>query len=320
MISVKNLTKTYKTQKSTGNIVNDFFNRQYKSYTAVKNISFEIGEGELIGFIGPNGAGKTTTLKMLSGILYPSSGTIDILGFEPFQKDYTFLKQIGFVMGQKNQLLWDLPATDSFAVNKDIYEISDSDYKKTLHDLVELLDAKDIISQPVRTLSLGQRMRLELIASLLHHPKILFLDEPTIGLDIFDQTIIRNFIKDYQERYKATIILTSHYMQDVQQLAKRVILIDKGNLVFDNTLESLIKKYSQEKIVTVVLSKPLKEIPSNIKKFKHTYNHPQLQIKVFKEDLPELLSKLLSQLDYTDVTVENETIEDVIKTSFSSPK
>lgn len=320
MISVKNLTKTYKTQKSTGNIVNDFFNRQYKSYTAVKNISFEIREGELIGFIGPNGAGKTTTLKMLSGILYPSSGTIDILGFEPFQKDYTFLKQIGFVMGQKNQLLWDLPATDSFAVNKDIYEISDSDYKKTLHDLVELLDAKDIISQPVRTLSLGQRMRLELIASLLHHPKILFLDEPTIGLDIFAQTIIRNFIKDYQERYKATIILTSHYMQDVQQLAKRVILIDKGNLVFDNTLESLIKKYSQEKIVTVVLSKPLKEIPSNIKKFKHTYNHPQLQIKVFKEDLPELLSKLLSQLDYTDVTVENETIEDVIKTSFSSPK
>jgi ABC-2 type transport system ATP-binding protein len=320
MISVKNLTKTYKTQKSTGNLLNDFFNRQYKSYTAVKNISFEIGEGELIGFIGPNGAGKTTTLKMLSGILYPSSGTIDILGFEPFQKDYTFLKQIGFVMGQKNQLLWDLPATDSFAVNKDIYEISDNDYKKTLHDLVELLDAKDIISQPVRTLSLGQRMRLELIASLLHHPKILFLDEPTIGLDIFAQTIIRNFIKDYQERYKATIILTSHYMQDVQQLAKRVILIDKGNLVFDNTLESLIKKYSQEKIVTVVLSKPLKEIPSNIKKFKHTYNHPQLQIKVFKEDLPELLSKLLSQLDYTDVTVENETIEDVIKTSFSSPK
>ncbi len=316
MISVQNLTKTYLSPKKSGNPIKDFFNRQYKSYTAVKKISFEIGEGELIGFIGPNGAGKTTTLKMLSGILYPTSGKIDILGYVPFEKDYRFLKQIGFVMGQKNQLLWDLPATDSFLVNKEIYEITDADYKKTVGELSELLDVNSFIDQPVRTLSLGQRMRLELIASLIHHPKILFLDEPTLGLDIFAQSIIRNFIKDYQEKYKATIILTSHYMQDVQQLAKRVILIDKGELVFDDTLEKLVNKHSQEKIVTITLNKKA-TLPDVMKKYKHEYDHPQLKIHVQKEDLPKVLSTILPELDYVDITVENETIEEVIKRSFS---
>lgn len=316
MISVKNLTKIYKTPIKSGNIINDFFQPKYKSYTAVKDISFEIGENELIGFIGPNGAGKTTTLKMLSGILFPTKGKIDILGFTPFEKDNRFLKQIGFVMGQKNQLLWDLPAFESFKVNKEIYEVEDKEFKKTVHELMEMLDVKSFIDQPIKTLSLGQRMRTELIASLIHKPKILFLDEPTIGLDIFAQSAIRNFIQMYQQQYRSTIILTSHYMQDVQQLAKRVILIDKGELVYNDSLEKLVEKYSLEKTITMTLGKKVKELPAVIKKYDHEYTYPELKVTVKKEALPEFLSHALEELDYTDVTVENETIEEVIKKSF----
>lgn len=316
MISVKNLTKVYKTPAKSGNPFTDFFNPSYKSYTAVKDISFEIGENELVGFIGPNGAGKTTTLKMLSGILYPTKGKIDILGFTPSEKDTRFLKQIGFVMGQKNQLLWDLPAMDSFRVNKEIYEVPDAEFKKTIAELMEMLDVKSFIDQPIKTLSLGQRMRTELIASLIHKPKILFLDEPTIGLDIFAQSAIRNFIQLYQQEYKSTIILTSHYMQDVQQLAKRVILIDKGTVVYNDNLDKLVEKYSQEKTITIVLGKSVKELPAVIKKYSHEYLHPELKVSVKKDHLPEFLSHALKQLDYIDVTIENETIEEVIKKSF----
>lgn len=316
MISVKNLTKIYKTPVKSGNIITDFMAPKYKSYTAVKDISFEIGENELVGFIGPNGAGKTTTLKMLSGILHPTKGSIDILGYTPFEKNNRFLKQIGFVMGQKNQLLWDLPAMDSFKVNKEIYEIDDKEYKTTVHELMEMLDVKSFIDQPIKTLSLGQRMRTELIASLIHKPKILFLDEPTIGLDIFAQSAIRNFIQMYQQQYRSTIILTSHYMQDVQQLAKRVILIDKGELVYNDSLEKLVEKHSQEKTITITLGKKPQELPAVIKKFDFDYNHPELKVNVKKESLPSFLSKVLEQLDYTDVTIENETIEEVIKKSF----
>lgn len=318
MIHVKNLTKTYKTPQKSGNVVRDFFSRSYKEYTAVNNISFDIGENELIGFIGPNGAGKTTTLKMLSGILYPTCGSVSVLGYTPFEKKYAYLKQIGFVMGQKNQLLWDLPATDSFRVNKEIYEIPDKTYKKTLNELIELLDCKEFIDQPVKTLSLGQRMRVEFIASLLHKPKILFLDEPTIGLDIFAQSTIRTFIKQYQEAYKSSIMLTSHYMQDVQFLAKRVILIDHGNIVFDNTLDALVAKYSQEKIITITLNKEYKQLPKTVTEHRYNYIYPQVAITVKKEDLPRVLSQVLKELDYIDVTVENESIEDVLKKSFSA--
>lgn len=318
MISVSNLTKTYKTPQKSENILKNFFARSYKEYTAVNNISFEIGENELVGFIGPNGAGKTTTLKMLSGILYPTSGSVEVLGYTPFDKKYAFLKQIGFVMGQKNQLLWDLPATDSFLVNKEIYEISDKTYKKTLNELIELLDCKDFIDQPVKTLSLGQRMRVEFIAALLHKPKVLFLDEPTIGLDIFAQSTIRTFIKQYQEMYKSSIMLTSHYMQDVQFLAKRVILIDRGNILFDDTLEKLIATYSQEKIITITVGKEYKHLPNVITEHPFNYTYPQIAVTVKKEDLPRVLSQALRDLEYVDVTVENEPIEEVLKKSFSS--
>lgn len=316
MIHVEKLKKIYQTPKKSGSFLKDIFAREYKSYTAVKGISFDIGENELVGFIGPNGAGKTTTLKMLTGILYPTAGKIDILGFTPFEKDYRFLRQISFVMGQKNQLLWDLPATDSFSVIKEIYEIEDDAYSRTLKDLVEMLDAGTFIDQPVKTLSLGQRMRVELIASLLYNPKILFLDEPTIGLDIFAQSAIRKFIQEYQERYKATIILTSHYMQDVQQLAKRVILIDKGEIIFDDTLNKLTQVNSQKKIVSIILGKKISQLPPFIQELNPEYLHPRLTISVPKEKLPEFLSRILRELEYLDVTVENEPIEEVIKTVF----
>jgi ABC-2 type transport system ATP-binding protein len=317
MITVHNLTKTYLTPVKSGNILKDIFAREHKGYTAVDHISFEVEQNELIGFIGPNGAGKTTTLKMLSGILYPTSGTVQVLGYTPFEKNYAYLKQIGFVMGQKNQLLWDLPAMDSFRVNKEIYEISDTQYKKTLHELMELLEVRSFIDQPVKTLSLGQRMRVEFIASLIHRPKVLYLDEPTIGLDIFAQTTIRQFIKEYQQRYQATILLTSHYMQDVQHLASRVLLIDKGRIIYDGTLNQLVERYSQNKQITVVVAKKLKHVPTILKSHTHSYDDPRLQFSVKKEELPKVLFAVLKEVEYLDVTIENESIEDVIKKTFA---
>jgi len=312
MIQVNNLTKIYKTYEKSGNILTDFFNRQYKQVKAVDNISFQLETNTLVGFIGPNGAGKTTTMKMLSGILYPSSGTINVLGYNPFEKKPDFLKQIAFIMGQKNQLLWELPATDSFRLNKEIYEIEDNVYKNTVNELVELLNCQSFLSQPVKTLSLGQRMRLELINSLLHLPKILFLDEPTIGLDIFAQTTIINFIKEYQNRYHSSVLLTSHYMQDVQKLANRIIIVNLGKIIFDGKLMDLIKQFSQEKTVVITLNKPISQdfsLPENIE---IDYNYPLLKLKLKKDEINHILSLILKKCEFVDLTIEDESIEEII--------
>ena len=319
MIEVKNLTKIYKSSIKTGNFFRDFFNRQYKTNKALEGISFNIKPNELIGFIGPNGAGKTTTMKILAGILYPSSGTVKVLGFTPCEKNPEFLKQLAFVMGQKNQLLWELPATDSYRLNKEIYEISDAEYKKTLGDLSEILEVKDFITRPVKTLSLGQRMRVELIGALLHKPKVLFLDDPTIGLDIFAQTTIINFIKEYQQRYNSSIILTSHYMQDVQRLAKRVILIDQGRIIYDGKLQTLVEKFSTIKTISVVLSKKIEEkkllFPENIK---INYVYPQLKLHVPKKEVEKVLDYIVKKIEYIDLTIENEPLEEIVKKTFTA--
>jgi len=318
MISVKQLTKIFKTYVRSNNIITDVFHRQYKEKKALEKISFNINKNELVGFIGPNGAGKTTTMKILSGILFPTSGEIKVLGFTPFDKKYQFLRQIAFVMGQKNQLIWELPAMDSFELQKEIYEIDGDVFKKNIAELIEILDCERFINQPVKTLSLGQRMRLELINSLLHQPKILFLDEPTIGLDIFAQTTIINFIKEYQRKHRSTIILTSHYMQDVQRLAKRVILINYGQIIFDGQLNDLIVKYSQKKTIIITLAKPLTDnftLPDGIEA---DYNFPQLKLTTNKEDIASTLAYLLKKIEFTDVTIEDEPIEEVIKKTFSS--
>jgi ABC-2 type transport system ATP-binding protein len=260
VITVDHLTKYYQVhQKEPGmkGSLKSLFNRKYYDAKAVDDISFSIKEGELIGFIGPNGAGKTTTLKCLSGLLYPTSGKVEVLGYTPFQRKHEFLKQISLVMGQKNQLWWDLPAIDSFLLNKEIYEISDKKYRETLDELTKLLDVADILQVQVRKLSLGQRMKCELIAALIHNPKILFLDEPTIGLDVVMQQKLRDFVKEYNKRYNATILLTSHYMKDVEQLCKRVIIIDHGKILYDGALADIVKKYVKNKTLTVVFEKPV---------------------------------------------------------------
>jgi ABC-2 type transport system ATP-binding protein len=317
MITVKKLTKLYQSIKGKRSFLKDFFARQYEEKEALCNLNFSIGSNELVGLIGPNGAGKTTTMKILSGILYPTSGQVEVLGYFPFDKKPEFLKQISFIMGQKNQLIWELPPRESYLLNQAIYEISDHDFKKHLNELTELLAAEEIVDKPVRSLSLGQRMRAELIASLLHQPKVLFLDEPTIGLDIFAQTTIINFLRQYQERHKATIILTSHYMKDIASLAKRVILINEGHLLFDGRLSQLVTSYSKEKFLQIILKKPLTAAKQKEIGLPFEYQFPVLKLKADKDKLLRFMNQFLVKLEFSDFTLEDEPIEEVVKKAFA---
>ena len=318
MIFVKNLTKIYKVYRKTGNLINDIFFRKYEDILALDNVSFEISKNELVGFIGPNGAGKTTTLKILSGILYPTSGKVSVLGFSPFEKKEAFLKQISFVMGQRNQLIWDLPAIDTFLLNKEIYELDEETFKKNLQKLTAIFSAENLIQKPVKMLSLGERMKMEFIAALLHQPKIIFLDEPTIGLDIFSQEAIRNFIKNYQKEFQATIILTSHYLEDVKRLAKRLIIINKGKILYDGSLVSIFQKFSQIKYVSLILEKEVeKEVLFKIEK-PIVYQFPKVVFRIQKKDLPQVVAYINDQIPYLDLAIEDEKIEAVVKNLFKN--
>ncbi len=241
MISVKNLAKTFRVAHKEPGLAGAFkglFHRTYRDVHAVQNISFQIKEGELVGFLGPNGAGKTTTLKMLAGLLHPSSGEAQVLGHVPWQREESYQRQLTMVMGQRTQLWWDLPAVDSFLLNKEIFDISDGEYAATLKELSQLLEIEDLLEVPVKKLSLGQRMKAELACSLLHRPRVLLLDEPTIGLDVVMQQKVRQFILEYNKRYKATILLTSHNMEDIAELCQRVLLINHGQILFDGSLDA----------------------------------------------------------------------------------
>ncbi|OGK39998.1 hypothetical protein A3F34_02375 [Candidatus Roizmanbacteria bacterium RIFCSPHIGHO2_12_FULL_44_10] len=323
MISVKNLTKVYRTVKHTKGVAGFFkniFPREYKTNLAVSDLSFEIPQGELVGFLGPNGAGKTTTMKMLAGILYPTKGEVNVLDFTPFEKKQEFLKQIAFIMGQRNQLLWELPAIDTFKLNKEIYEIPDAEFNATLEELTELLDAKEIIYQPTKTLSLGQRMKMELIASLIHRPKVLFLDEPTIGLDVVAQKTIRDFIKDYQRIFGATILLTSHYMEDVRELCKRVMIIDHGKIIYDGPLDKLIKKYATRKTIEVIVEqmpdvKKIGKLGDNVE-----IDFPRLVFKVKRSEIPETIAIITKNLEFVDINIFEEKIEDIVRKIFNEGK
>lgn len=297
--------------------VQSLFNRKYYDAKAVDDISFEISEGELVGFIGPNGAGKTTTLKCLSGLLYPTSGTVEVLGYTPFQRKNQFLKQIALVMGQKNQLWWDLPAMESFLLNKEIYEISDAEFGKTIDELSELLDVKDVLQVQVRKLSLGQRMKCELIAALIHSPKVLFLDEPTIGLDVVMQQKLREFIKEYNKQYKSTILLTSHYMEDVKELCERVIIIDHGKFLYDGKLEDIVKKYATEKFLSVVFDSKVEK--SKLEKLGKIveYDFPKVVLSIPREKAKHVAAKLLEDFPVDDLNVEEPKIEDIIRDVFT---
>lgn len=320
VISVKHLIKYYRVHEKEPGLkgsIKSLFARKYQNVKAVDDISFKINEGELVGFIGPNGAGKTTTLKCLSGLLYPTGGEVNVLGFTPWDRKPEFQKQFSLVMGQKNQLWWDLPAMETFILNKEIYEVPDDKYKETLDKLVELLDVKDILKIQVRKLSLGQRMKCELIAALLHNPKVLFLDEPTIGLDVVMQKVMRDFLKEYNREFKSTIILTSHYMGDVQELCKRVIIIDHGKVLFDGNLQDVIDRFAHNKIITVVFSKDI-----NQRKFAEfgdvrEYEFPKARVNVPRKEATQKASQLLKEFPVADLIIEEPSIEAIIREVFS---
>ena len=316
MIKVNNLTKIYKTPIRGKNFFKDIFFRQYKKNTALDDVSFEIGENELVGFIGPNGAGKTTTLKILAGILYPTSGQAEVFGQNPFDKKPEFLKKIAFVMGQRNQLIWELAPIDSFQLNKEIYDVNEFDFKKTVEELSTLLNCKNLLNRPVKTLSLGERMKMELINSLLHRPKLIFFDEPTIGLDIFSQEAIREFIKKFQQQYDSSIILTSHYLEDVKRLAKRLIVINKGKILYDGTLKKITDQYSKVKFISVVLERKIEENLIGQIGRPLTNQFPKIVWKIQKDQLPEKISLINKLIPYSDLNVEEERIEEIIKTLF----
>ncbi|MBP9700609.1 ABC transporter ATP-binding protein [Candidatus Woesebacteria bacterium] len=321
VISVKNLSKTFQiTQKDPGfwGSVQSFFHRKTIPMTAVDGVSFAIDSGELVGFIGPNGAGKTTTLKMLSGLLYPSEGKVKVLGYTPFERKREFLRQISLVMGQKNQLWWDLPAIDTFLLNKEIYEIDEANFKKTLDRLVDLLDVGSVLKTPVRKLSLGQRMKMELIAALLHQPKVLFLDEPTIGLDVVAQASMREFIKEYNKTYEATIILTSHYMEDVKELCKRVIMIDHGKVLFDGALTDLITKHTKWRRITLRLEKKVDEKSLSAFGILKKNEYPIVVLDVERDATKRIASTILATLPVADIEISEPKIEDVIRDVFMS--
>ncbi len=320
VIEVKNLKKYYRVHQKEPGLLGSFkslFRRKYREVKAVSGISFKIEKGELVGFIGPNGAGKTTTLKCLSGLLYPSEGEVSVLNFNPWQRKQEFLRQISLVMGQKNQLWWDLPAIETFLLNKEIYEIPEEQFKKTLEKLIKLLEVEDIINVQVRKLSLGQRMKCELIAALLHSPTVLFLDEPTIGLDVVMQKKIRDFVKAYNREFEATIVLTSHYMGDVRELCQRVIIIDKGEIVFDGKLTEIINKYADHKLIELILSREvnlrhLAEL-GEIKK----YEFPKVVLKVEKKKSNTIAAKLLKFYPVEDLNITDTAIEDIIRELFT---
>ena len=294
------------------------FKREKIEVPAVKGVSFNIEEGELVGFLGPNGAGKTTTLKMLSGILYPSGGEAKVMGYVPWERKSEYQKKFSLVMGQKAQLWWDLPAEDSFVLNKEIYEVSDKDYKKTRDELVELLNVRDLVNTPVRKLSLGERMKCELVAALLHNPKVIYLDEPTIGLDVISQQKMWEFIKHYNETRQTTIMLTSHYMKDVEKLCKRVIVINDGKIVYDGALAEIIKKYADFKIIKMTFEKAID--PADIAPFGEIIesNNTYASLRVPKTEVAKRVSNILAKLPVSDILVEEVPIEDVIRRMFTA--
>jgi ABC-2 type transport system ATP-binding protein len=324
-IVVENLSKTYQVPEREGGMlaaVGSFFKRRYKDVQAVQRVSFQIGKGEIVGFLGPNGAGKTTTLKMLAGLLHPTAGRAKVLGFTPWELSAEYLRVMTLVMGQRNRLSWDIPAVDSFLLNQAIYRIDDKSYQETFKELDELLELQPIIKKPVRNLSLGERMKVELAAGLLHRPQVLFLDEPTIGLDITAQVRIRSFLQEYNRRSGATILLTSHYMADVTALCERIIIIHHGQLKYDGGLSDLSRKIAPYKVIGVVLGEAHDcdlgcygaLMPGENERSENGDGKQYIQVKA--EDVTTITAQILRDLPVADLTIEDPPIEDVIKQAF----
>lgn len=314
-IEVKHINKTFKVPLKESGIrgtLKSFFNRKYKYINAINDISFSIKKGEIVGYIGPNGAGKSTTIKILSGILVPDSGSVKINKLIPWIDRKKYVKEIGVVFGQRSQLWWDIPAIDSFNLLKDIYKISDIEYKKTLDELIELLNLKDILNIPVRQLSLGNRMKCEIAASLIHKPKILFLDEPTIGLDAVSKKVVREFIKKINKQNKVTVILTTHDMADIEALAKRIILIGKGKLLYDGSLSKLKHKYDYLRKIRVITKDKINIKEDYIVKEEKIDDGVEFIIDIRKIEINDFIKLVLSKISIIDIDIDSGNIDELI--------
>ncbi len=324
VIAVDRITKTYQVPEREGGFksaVRGFFKRKVNNVQAVCDVSFDIKPGEIVGFLGPNGAGKTTTLKMLSGLLHPTSGKASVLGYVPWERNNEYLKSMTLVMGQRSRLSWDIPAADSFLLNQAIYRLPDAEYQHSLKELDELLELAPIMKKPVRNLSLGERMKVELAAGLLHQPKVLFLDEPTIGLDISAQVRIREFLREYNRRTGATILLTSHYMADVTALCERIIIIHHGQLRYDGSINDLSKRIAPFKLIGVALGEPC---PCDLTPYGTVVegqsngeeNGHKQYVQVPAGEVARITSRMLADLPIHDLTIADPPIESVIERAF----
>jgi ABC-2 type transport system ATP-binding protein len=320
-IFVENLSKFYPVAVKDPGIagtITHFFRRTYRSIKAVQDVTFEIAPGEVVGFLGPNGAGKTTTLKMLTGLIHPSGGTVKVAGHTPFLRQEAFLQKITLVMGQKQQLLWDLPAMDSLRINAAVYNIPDKEFHRRVGELSEMLSLDGKLNQPVRKLSLGERMKAELLAALLHRPQVLFLDEPTLGLDVNAQVAVRDFLREYNKLYQATVLLTSHYMADITALCQRVLLIHQGRLMYDGSLDGLLERFAPYREIHVELAQPLPK-----EKLK-SYGEVQLldgravSFMVEQDALTRTVAQILADLEVIDLKVTEPPIEEVIGKVFQA--
>jgi ABC-2 type transport system ATP-binding protein len=321
LIEVQGLTRTFRTyRKEPGfrGALRGLFARQYDLVTAVKEVSFRLEEGELVGFLGPNGAGKTTTLKMLAGLLYPTAGEARVLGYVPWRREDGYRRQFALLLGQKNQLWWDLPARDSLELNAKIYGLTPAEFERTVAELGELLGVRDKLATAVRELSLGERMKCELIAALLHQPRVLFLDEPTIGLDVVSQKVVREFLREHNRRRKTTIVLTSHYMADIQELCRRVIIIDHGTIFFDGQLTEVLDRFADFKVVTIQFDPAQPCAAADPARYGEVIEHRDgtLKLKVKRDRVIATCKALLDELPVQDIDIEEVPIEDIIRQLF----
>ena len=320
VIEIDGLTKSYQIYQKKEGLLASFtglMKREYREVKAVKGIDLRVEKGELVAFLGPNGAGKTTTLKLLSGVITPTAGSATVLGHIPWKRENAYRRRFALVMGQKNQLWWDLPAQESFRLHQQIYRIDPADFEKTRDELVDLLDVGSLLKQPVRELSLGERMKMELTAALLHSPEVLFLDEPTIGLDVVAQHNIQKFLKHYQEVRKITILLTSHYMKDIAALCKRIVIIALGQIIYDGSLSGIIDRFSGHKVLTLLFSDG--DMPNDLARYGDVLEieEPKVKLRVDRHVIAEVLSAVLSKHTIQDVSVEDPPLEEVIAQVFS---
>jgi ABC-2 type transport system ATP-binding protein len=321
-IEVAGLSKafrTYKKRPGFGGAVRGLFHRTYEQTLAVKDVSFHVEPGELVGFLGPNGAGKTTTLKMLAGLLYPTGGSARVLGYVPWKRDDGYRRQFALLLGQKNQLWWDLPASESLELNAQIYGIPRATFDRRVAEMTELLAVKDKLNVSVRELSLGERMKMELIASLLHEPKVLFLDEPTIGLDVVSQKTVREFLREHNAKHRTTILLTSHYMADIQELCQRVIIIDHGALFFDGQLSEVVDRFADSKLVTIQCAGAAQCPAEQLSKFGEVIERSPVtvRLRVRRDRVIPVCKALLDELPVTDIDIQEVPIEEVIRRVFA---